>query len=563
MGLSISGLASGFDWKSVVDQLTEVERAPESRLRSEQTTIQQRNNVYGSIKTQLGILQNRIKALKAGSLFENRAVSVSNSALGAATTSAGTPLGSYAFTVTQLATAAVLKGSSDIGSKLSATDDVSTLALSNAAFRTPVTAGTFMVNGKQITVAAADTLQDVFYKISAATGGSVTAAYDSSTDRIGLSGASEIVLGSAYDTSNFLQAAKLANNGTGTVESSGSLGAIRVSRELNAANFATPLSAAGEFKINGVSIVFNSATDSLTNVLDRINSSAAGVNASYDSVNDRVVIANRSTGDVGIAVEDVTGNFAAATGLSAGTLQHGRSLLYSVNDSGTLTNQSNTITEASSGITGLSATALAEGTFSVSVSVDSTKIKTAITDFIAEYNKTQALINTNTASTTDAKGKVTAGLLAGDGDANRLNSDLRRLVTGDISGLAGSILRLENLGISSNGNDDSVSVKDAAKLDDAIASNLAGLKDFFSRETSGFATGFDSYLEKTIGEGGTLAARQSRLATQSKNIDTQIEVMERQVLANKERLTAGFLAMETAQANINQQLAYLQKTFGS
>ncbi|HMJ89788.1 MAG TPA: flagellar cap protein FliD N-terminal domain-containing protein, partial [Candidatus Acidoferrum sp.] len=218
MAISLSGLATGFDWQSVVEQLTEVERAPQSRLRSEQSTLQQRNNAFSSIKTQLGVLQNRMKALKEASLFDTRSVTTSNSSSATATSSAATPLGSYAFSITQLATAAMLQGTSDMGAKLNATNDVSALALSNAAFKTPVTAGTFTVNGKQITITGTETLQGVFDKISTATSGSVTASYDSASDRIRLAGTGEIVLGSATDTSNFLQAAKLTNNGTGAIE---------------------------------------------------------------------------------------------------------------------------------------------------------------------------------------------------------------------------------------------------------------------------------------------------------------------------------------------------------
>ena len=36
-------------------------------------------------------------------------------------------------------------------------------------------------------------------------------------------------------------------------------------------------------------------------------------------------------GDIGISVEDVTGNFAAATGLTGGTVERGKNLLYTVN----------------------------------------------------------------------------------------------------------------------------------------------------------------------------------------------------------------------------------------
>ncbi len=52
---------------------------------------------------------------------------------------------------------------------------------------------------------------------------------------------------------------------------------------------------------------------------------------------------------------------------------------------------------------GLSVTALAEGAATVSVSTDTAKIKTAINDFLTEYNKTQSGIDTQTASTTDAR----------------------------------------------------------------------------------------------------------------------------------------------------------------
>ncbi len=60
MDLGLSGLASGLDWKSLVDQLAEVERLPQKRLLAEQSALEGRNNAYGSIITQLGTLKNRI-----------------------------------------------------------------------------------------------------------------------------------------------------------------------------------------------------------------------------------------------------------------------------------------------------------------------------------------------------------------------------------------------------------------------------------------------------------------------------------------------------------------------
>ena len=104
------------------------------------------------------------------------------------------------------------------------------LVLSSANFRTPVTAGTFSVNGNTVTIATTDTLQSVFDKIYAATGSTVTGTYDPTADKITLSSTSPITLGSSADTSNFLQVAGLYTNSSGTITSTTTLGAVQTTR---------------------------------------------------------------------------------------------------------------------------------------------------------------------------------------------------------------------------------------------------------------------------------------------------------------------------------------------
>lgn len=566
MDLGLSGLISGLDWRTLVDQLAEVERVPATRLRVEQNTLQQQHAAYATIKTQLSVLQNRVTLLQDPGLFNSRQTTSSNTAVATATAGAGTTLGTYSFNVIQLATAAKQVGTTGAGSSLNATNDVSGLVLSEAAFASSVTAGTLTVNGRQFTLATADTLQEVFDKISAATGGSVTGSYDAATDRITLNSAAPIVLGSATDTSNFLQVARLHNNGTGAISSAAELGVVRQSASLSQANFATPISdggtGAGEFKINGVSIGF-AETDSVAEVLKRITDSTAGVTASYDTVNDRFVLSNKTTGDVGMALEDVTGNFLAATGLTGGTLERGHNLRYTVNGGSELVSQSNTITEASSGLAGLSVTALAEGTATVTVDSDTGKIKQAINDFLAEYNKVQSVIDSQTASTTDAKGKVTAGLLANDGEAQSIATQLRRLVTAQLTGLNPALKRLDDLGIVSNGNDNSLRLDDESKLDAALAGNLTTVRTLFTNTAQGLAVKLNTHLEKLVGDDGTLPGKQDKLTRAASAIDTQIADLERMIQANRERMIASFIAMETAQANINQQMQFLQQRFST
>jgi flagellar hook-associated protein 2 len=566
MDLGVSGLASGFDWRTFVDQIVQVERAPQRSLLNEQTQLELRKNAYGAIKTQLAVLQNRLTALKDPALFDSRSGNVSDDKIASVIANAGAPLGKFTFNFTQLAAAAKLNGAANIGRALSTSNDVSAVVLSSAGFANAVTPGTFTVNGEQVTIESTDTLQDVFDAISTATGGAVTASYDSTTDAISLTSSGEIVLGSATDSSNFLRVSKLFNNGTGSITSNGSLGGLNRTATLATGNFTTAIddggAGEGSFLINGVAISYSATADNLNNVISRINNSDAGVVATYDQVNDRLILTNKETGDVGIHVEDVTGNFAAATGLGSGALERGKNLLYSVNGGGTLVSQTNVITEESSGIAGLNVTALDESEVTITVTSDTEKVKSAIKSFIEEYNKAQSILETNTASSTDAKGKVTAGTLSGDSEANELASKLRSLAYGVIGTLAADMNQLADLGIETNGNNNNLEITDEALLDKALAGNLNGLKTLFTDQTNGLAVRLDDYLVKTIGDDGTLVDKDAKLSKDIAGIDTQISDLERIVESNRLRLIDSFIAMETAQARINQQLQFLMQRFG-
>lgn len=566
MDLSLSGLASNFDWKSLVDQLAEVERLPQKRLLAEQNQLEQRRNAYGSIATQLGVLRNRVTALREDSLYTSRTATTGDATIASASASAGSVQGTYRFAFQQLATTARHLGATGAGKALATSSDVSGVVLNAAGFATDVTAGVFRVNGAEVTVATTDTLAGVFTKISDATGGAVTASYNAGTDKIELSSSSAIVLGSATDTSNFLQVAQLYNNGTSSVTSAASLGSARLGAGLSSANLSTTLTyggtGTGMFKVNGVEIEYSSS-DTLSTLLKRVSDSTAGVTASYDFVNDRFVLANKKTGDVGIALEDVRGNFLSASKISTGSLERGKDLLYTVNGGGQLRSSSNTITDASSGLTGISVTALKEGgTTDISVSADTSKVRQAITAFIDDYNRVQSLIASRTASTTDADGKVTTNTLTSEGDAEGITSTLRRMVFSSVSGLDATMAHLEKLGITTNGDDDSLKLDDATLLDTALATQLDDVKALWDDDAVGLATQMDAYLDRLIGDEGTLVAKQDLLTKQASAIDTQVADLERVVQSNRQRMVDSFVAMETAQAKINQQLQFLSQRFG-
>ena len=95
LDMSISGLASGFDWKSVVDQLTAVERTPQTKVRTEQTTLASRRSALGQIATQLTDLQTKATALGDSSLYNRRSVSSSDTTIASVSTADGAVTGSW------------------------------------------------------------------------------------------------------------------------------------------------------------------------------------------------------------------------------------------------------------------------------------------------------------------------------------------------------------------------------------------------------------------------------------------------------------------------------------
>ncbi|MCS7048169.1 MAG: hypothetical protein NZ483_02580, partial [Verrucomicrobiae bacterium] len=150
MAITLSGLISGVDWRRVVDQLTELERAPQTRLRNEQTALNRRYDAYSNLINELLTLQTKARALARGALFQQRQATAADSSIATASAATATPTGTYTISITQLATAARQVGASNIGARLSNSSDVSGLVLSDAPLATPIIAGTFTVNGATV-----------------------------------------------------------------------------------------------------------------------------------------------------------------------------------------------------------------------------------------------------------------------------------------------------------------------------------------------------------------------------------------------------------------------------
>jgi flagellar hook-associated protein 2 len=560
-GLQLSGLASGFDWKSLVDQLMEVEGTPIARLQREQTTNSQRSTALAGLGTKLESLRTAAQALKDTALFAKRTASSGTAdSTWKVSAAAGFAPGSHEISVSQLATKARREGAGDITGGLSATDDVSGTTLATLSTAAAITAGTFSVNGQKVTVATTDSLQDVFDAIADATGDAVTAEYDSATDKVTLTGTGAITLGAANDTSNFLSALKLANNATSSVTSSGTLGAMRSGATLATAGLRTAVGGGGSgtFTINGTSIAYNTATDTLATLLKRVNTSGAGVSASYDAVNDRVVLVNQVTGDLGIAVTDDANGMLAALGLTTGaTTVRGDDAAFTVDGGATLYSRSNTLDGAAHGLSGLSVTVDSGTTQTITVAADTATMRDKVDDFITAYNAVQTYIDDKTKITTSA-GKVSTSVLSANREVQNWARQLRGLAFGVISGTR-SVTRLDHLGIDFSGTG-ALEVEDADKLTAALTEKSADVEDFFTRSTTGFAAKFDTLLD-SLGDHNDTA--QEQITRTNSGLDRQIADLQRRLDQQRELMTSSFLAMESAQAKIQQQGTALSNAFAS
>jgi flagellar hook-associated protein 2 len=565
--LQLSGLASGLDWKSLVDQLMTLERTPINRLEREQSSNTLKSNALRDLGTKVSSLKTAAGNLKDQTLFSGRiAATTTTGSTWALSPSTGATAGKYQIAVSQLATNARREGALDITLGIAATNDVSGVTLATMRTAGTITAGTFSINGAKVTVATTDSLKDVFDAIALATGNDVSATYDPLTDKVSLDSASNtpIVLGAANDTSNFLQILKLANNGTKNIASYGNLGAARTGTLLVDAGLKTPITAvdgdgAGTFSINGVSIDYNVNSDSLSSLMKRINASGAGVAASYDVVNDRVQLANSVTGDLGITLNETAGGILGALGLTAGyTTVAGKNAAFSVDGGPTLISASNTLDATAHGISGLNVTVDSVSTQTITVAADTAKMRSQIESFISAYNAVGTFLDEKT-KITSADGKVTPSVLTDNRDVQAWGRDLRNLAFQAVAGLTGTIKRIDDLGLDLDRNGQ-LSIKNSDKLEAALTDHAGDVEAFFTTATTGFAAKFDTLLGNQVKLG---TDSQARLTKTNADIDRQIADLERRMTQQRELLTNSFIAMETAQSRIQQQSTALTNAFSN
>lgn len=593
-GFSLGGLASGLDTKALIEQLMAIEQQPLKLLQQKKQALFTKNSAFQAINTRLSALQSAASDLTLDLNLRAKSATPSNTSILTASAGPSAAAGTYQIRVDRLATASSVSTTGAIGQAVTSTATaLSSLNLSSAA-----TAGTFTlqytsggaVTNAQVTLSTSDTLSTVFSNISTATGGKVTASL--SGNKITLTGdgtTTNVVAGASTDTSNFLSVMNLkgatySGGAGGTVTSMYGIGIAQAGVGIDTTTPGPSLTGAGitstttgKFKVNGVEITYNTTTDSINNVLTKINNSTAGVSAIYNTVDDKITLTSRTTGSGAISLEDVTGNFLNAVGLidpARQQITNGQNALVGIvgingfttstgaaDFSKDVSSATNTFTNTIPGLT-LTAVKTDSGLQTVTVAPDNTAITAKAKAFVDQYNQSIDAINSAT-----AKGQPNAF----NSDLRQIKDRLRSIVGNTVSTLSGPPKSLMDIGISTTKADRIHLSLDEAKFKAALEANPDRVAQIFQltqpdpadptkTQNLGVAAQTKDYLFKAGSSTGVFKTRDKATQTQQRVYDQQIQSVNKRLDKTRLSMVNQFTAMEKAVSKLkSQQSAFLSQ----
>lgn len=557
------GLITGLDSNTIISQLVSIYKQPETRMTKQITALQAQQSALRDMRTQLLSLQYKAQDFKFSSFFSYNTTTSESTVATAQATSENPVMGNFLVDITQLATATVGKSSAYLGASI---DPAATLE--NSGISTTIQSGTFSINGVSFTVdPTTQSLNSVISAINSSAAG-VTAAYDSVTDKVSLTNTTAastaiINMGGSDDTSNLLDVLGLrtANQHTGatgstTVASTGHLGQVNPATQLNQVRFASGVLTSESFTINGVSISVDPTTDSLSDVIGRINSSDAGVTASYDASTDGLRLVSKTLGSRTISFgTGGTNNLLKVTHLDTATQTAGSDAQYSVNGGPVQTSNTNDATDAISGVT---VHFLSTGKTTIGINSNDDDVVTKVKAFLEAYNTVADKLSSLTA---------TKGALAGDSSLTDIGAWMRTNFLSNVSGVSGSYKGLIDIGVGTGATFDSTQVAhlslDEEKFRKALLDDRSNVKNLITNEDgTGVADTLYSYLNSATQITGFLNQRAMANGTidqQIKDLNAQIDRMDERAAMYETRLRNQFTRLETMSSSMQSQASSLSR----
>ncbi|MCD6508134.1 flagellar filament capping protein FliD [Candidatus Poribacteria bacterium] len=483
-GISFSGLISGLDTKSIIDQLMQVAQRPIDMIEDQKSQVEDKISAWQEVNTRLAALSSAVSSLADSSSFRQYRADLSDSDLFSVSLSSNAAPGLYTVEVLQLAASEQI--SSD-----SFSDTSSGLGLE----------GEFLINGVRIDVEAYDSLVDIKDEINSANAG-VTAAIINISDtdhRLVITsnqtGSEGIDL--AEVSGDVLKSLGFINDTTSLKHPLGEGAETDPFADITSPigtllNLTTPPS--GVVTIGDKTISIDLSTDSLQSIKEKIEAaSPTGVTVALveDTSSGTTRYKLQITGTTQFSDDN---NVLQVLGIleseHANQLQEGADAKIKLNGI-EIARSSNTIDDAIDGITLNLQKAEPGRSVTMEVSLDVDAIKGLIQDFVDAYNDLASYINEQFDYDVETG---QGGTLLGDATLLTIHSRLRSILINEISEGNEDLTALVHIGIASDGK--GILSIDDSKLTSAIQNNLDQVINLFAVQ-QGSATGKIEYLSHT------------------------------------------------------------------
>jgi len=290
------------------------------------------------------------------------------------------------------------------------------------------------------------------------------------------------------------------------------------------------------------------ATESLDDLIQQINDLGAGVTASKFTDGStltpfRLSLLSQQSGTSGSLLVD-----SSALGFTVqetAAAQDALLLFGSPNVSGAGIVASSPTGTFSNVLPGVSVTikGVSENPVTINIQKTTSSISSGAIALVDTFNKLRDQIDQLTAFD-DVNLK--AGLLLGDGNVLRVESDLSNLLSGRFFGV-GAVQSLKAVGIDLKG--DGQLAFDQSVFDAAIAADPQGVEEFFTKKDVGFSDKLNNLINTLAGEDSSLLTnRITSLSTRLDNINSRIDFMNKSLDKSRELLLNNFNKLEVAVA---------------
>ncbi len=310
------------------------------------------------------------------------------------------------------------------------------------------------------------------------------------------------------------------------------------------------------------------ATDSLEDIISKINDNSDNFGVSATIVDGYLVYKSSTTGaanNLAVTNNDAsldnystaaTGVGPAGVAIASGDEAKDAEIIV---DGITITNSTNTFENAVTGLTITAKTADPGQNASVAVAEDTASVSSAVSAMASAYNDVIEVLKKQSGSN-DEDGNFVPGPMFGSSIVRQVESMMSNTMTSIVSSGTNGLNSMYSVGLDLQ-SDGTIKV-DSGRLSDALNNNFSDFSALFTGD-NGFATDFDSKLESYLEYGGIIDSQEESFQSELDSITDQYEDHIAYITSYKETLQKQFANLDSTIATLNATMSYVSGQLAS